>query len=121
MILCDFLSRIQVDQGDPMDLIPITYNCLYILQEAYRHLPDTYSIMTRSQRTHAGLPAPPVVHGASKGVNPNLKPETQVRRQNTFQGPSLDPSPHPCLPSDLLRSPSASYIKDYSTHLWSIV
>ena len=33
MILCDFFSRIQVDQGDPMDLVPITYNCYAILQE----------------------------------------------------------------------------------------
>ena len=73
MILCDFLSRIQVDQGDPMDLVPITYNCYVILQEAYKVLEENYLILTRSQRVQAGLPAPPRVHGASKGVNPDLK------------------------------------------------
>ena len=100
MILCDFLSRIQVDQGDPMDLVPITYNCYAILQEAYKVLEENYLILTRSQRAQA---APPRVHGASKGVNPDLKPETQARKQ-TFQGPSQAPSPHSCFVSALLKA-----------------
>ena len=103
MILCDFLSRIQVDQGDPMDLVPITYNCYAILQEAYKILEENYLILTRSQRAQAGLPAPPRVHGASKGVNPDLKPETQARKQ-TFHGPSQAPPPHPCFVSALLKT-----------------
>ena len=108
MILCDFLSRIQVDHSDPMDLIPITYNCYAILQEAYRALEERYLILTRSQRAQAGLPAPPKVHGASKGVNPDLKPETQARKQ-TFQGPSQAPPPHPCFVSALLKAQRNSF------------
>ena len=80
MILCDFLSRIQVDDGDPLDLVPITYNVLTVLQDAYTYIADSYLIVTRSQRAKAGLPAPPPVHGAKKGVNPNLKLETQAKR-----------------------------------------
>ena len=36
--------------------------------------------MTRKARAQAGLAPPPSVHGAVKGVNPNLKPETQAHR-----------------------------------------
>ena len=35
-------------------------------------------VMTRVQRAAAGIAAPPPVHGANKGVDPNLKPEKQV-------------------------------------------
>ena len=108
MILCDFLSRIQVDQGDPIDLVPITYTCYAILQEAYKVPEENYLILTRSQRAQAGLPAPPKVHGASKGVNPDLKPETQARKQ-TFQGPSQAPPSHPCFVSALLRAQRNSF------------
>ena len=101
MILCDFLSQIQVDDGDPLDLIPITYNVLTVLQDTYACLADNYLIVTRSQRAKAGLPAPPPVHGAKKGVNPNLKPKTQVQRQQMTPGhrpPTMmvTPSPKGC-------------------------
>ena len=106
MILCDFLSRIQVDDGDPLDLIPITYNVLAILQDAYQCIADRYCIVTRSQRAKAGLPAPPPVHGATKGVNPNLKPETQARRQQQtpprrllHNSPTTTPRASPMVPS----------------------
>ena len=36
--------------------------------------------MTRSQRIAAGITTLPV-HGASKAINPNLKPETQALRE----------------------------------------
>ena len=86
-----------------MDLVPITYNYYAILPEAYKVLEENYLILTRSQRAQAGLPAPPRVHGASKGVNPDLKPETQARKQ-IFQGPSQAPPPHPCFVSALLKA-----------------
>ena len=35
-------------------------------------------VMTRVQRAAAGIAAPPPVHGANKGVDPNLKPEKQA-------------------------------------------
>ena len=87
MILCDFLSRIEVDDGDPLDLVPITYNVLALLCEAYKHISDNYLVVTSSQRAKAGLPAPPSVHGVTKGVNLNLKPETQALRVRANQTP----------------------------------
>ena len=99
MILCDFLSRIAVDEGDPMDLVPVSFNTFTILQDYYFRLRqmaqrtplserdtkmlykmETYFIMTRSQRIAAGITTLPV-HGASKAINPNLKPETQALRE----------------------------------------
>ena len=86
MILCDFLSRIQVDDGDPMDLIPITYNIMDVLEEVYNRIVDKYFVMTRAQRALSGQAPPPKVHGATKGVDPHVKPEVQAKR-NTFQSP----------------------------------
>ena len=99
MILCDFLSRIAVDEGDPMDLVPVSFNTFTILQDYYfrlKHMSqrthlsekdrkmiykmETYFIMTRSQRNAAGITTLPV-HGVGKAVNPNLKPETQAHRE----------------------------------------
>ena len=99
MILCDFLSRIAVDEGDPMDLVPVSFNAFTILQDYYFRLRqmsqrtplserdtkmlykmETYFIMTRSQRIAAGITTLPV-HGVGKAVNPNLKPETQAHRE----------------------------------------
>ena len=37
--------------------------------------------MTRKARAAAGLAPPPAVHGAVKGVNPDLKPEKQAMRE----------------------------------------
>ena len=79
MILCDFLSRVAADEGDPMDLIPVSFNALTILEEKYNHIAE-FQVMTREQRAAAGLSAPPPVHGANKPINPNLKPETQAAR-----------------------------------------
>ena len=74
MILCDFLSRVAADGGDPMDLVPVAFNGMSIIQDRNNHL-EEYQIMTRNQRVTAGMSAPPPVHGANKAVNPNLKPE----------------------------------------------
>ena len=74
MILCDFLSRVAADGGDPMDLVPVAFNGMSIMHERYNHM-DEYKIMTRMQRVAAGMSAPPPVHGANKAVNPKLKPE----------------------------------------------
>ena len=84
MILCDFLSRVAADGGDPMDLIPVAFNTFTILKERYSHMAEfkcmmaELKVMTRIQRAAAGIAAPPPVHGANKGVDPNLKPEKQA-------------------------------------------
>ena len=84
MILCDFLSRVAADGGDPMDLVPVAFNTFTILKERYSHMAEfktmmaELKVMTRVQRAAAGIAAPPPVHGANKGVDPNLKPEKQA-------------------------------------------
>ena len=84
MILCDFLSRVAVDGGDPMDLVTVAFNTFTILKERYHHMAEFKSmmaelkVMTRVQRAAAGLAAIPPVHGANKGVDLNLKPEKQA-------------------------------------------
>ena len=84
MVLCDFLSRVAADGGDPMDLVPVAFNTFTILKERYSHMVEFNSmmaelkVMTRVQRAAAGIAAPPPVHGANKGVDPNLKPEKQA-------------------------------------------
>ena len=45
--------------------------------------------MTRVQRAAAGIAAPPPVHGADKGVDPNLKPEKQAAGQHQGHRPPL--------------------------------
>ena len=37
MILCDFLSRVAADGGDPMDLVPVAFNGMSIMQERNNH------------------------------------------------------------------------------------
>ena len=86
MILCDFLSRVAADGGDPMDLVPVAFNTFSTLEEKYSHMAE-FKIMTSVQRAAAGIAAPPPVHGANKGVNPNLKPERQAARSLKSQVP----------------------------------
>ena len=87
MILCDFLSRIQVDDWDPMDLFPITYNVMEVLEEVYNRIVDKYFVMTRAQKALSGQAPPPKMHEATKGVDPNVKPEVQASRK-TFHSSS---------------------------------
>ena len=63
MILCDFLSRVAADGGDPMDLVPVAFNTFTILKERYSHMAEfktmmaELKIMTRVQRAAAGIAA----------------------------------------------------------------
>ena len=102
MILCDFLSRVAADDSDPMDLIPISFNVYELLQDHYSRI-ETFNVMTRKARAQAGLAPPPSVHGAVKGVNPNLKTETQAHRSSKpiakFRTP-VKASPQGCANAD---------------------
>ena len=97
MILCDFLSRVNVDDSDPHNLIPIAFHQMElepvqfnpneILEYFYRWeelgyyiyaekiLPEQqYLIMTRSAAQEAGAKLPEV-HGVNKPLDPDLRPE----------------------------------------------
>ena len=68
MILCDYLSRIAVDNGDPSEVIPISFNALAQYKLALDHITECFMIKhfmvaTRSGTSAAGINLPPV-HGA---------------------------------------------------------
>ena len=92
MILCDYLSRIAVDKGDPGEVIPISFNALAQYRLAIDHITESFMIThfmvaTRSGTSAAGINLPPV-HGAQKGIDPTLKPESQSKSQQTLLKPT---------------------------------
>ena len=93
MILCDYLSRVAVDEGDPSEVIHISFNALAqyrlavdLLAEAYTI--SQFNIATRRSTNAAGIHLPPI-HGAQKGIYPTLKPESQFKSQQPLVKPTL--------------------------------
>ena len=77
MKICDFLSRIDVDRGNPGEVIPISFNSFSILntmRKATLHQANKLLIVTRSKTQAEGVTLPPV-HGAQKHLDPKVKPE----------------------------------------------
>ena len=77
MKLCDFLSRIDVDRGNPGEVIPISFNSfsmLNMIRKATLQGTNRLMVVTRSASKAAGA-APPPVHGVKKHLDPNVKPE----------------------------------------------
>ena len=118
MILCDYLFRIAVDHGDPEEVIPISFNALAQYRLAIDHITESFMIThfmvaTRSSTSAAGIKLPPV-HGAQKGVDPDLKPESQAKSRKvllkpTIQSPAKSPIQTPVsvrTPVPRLRTPS---------------
>ena len=84
MKLCDFLSRIDVDRGNPGEVIPISFNSssmLNMIRKATLQQTNKLMIVTRSASKAAGT-APPQVHGVKKQLDPNVKPEHDKPLQN---------------------------------------
>ena len=93
MILCDYLSRIAVDNGDPGEVIPISFNALAQYRLAIDHITESFMITnfmvaTRSSTSAAGIKLPPV-HGAQKGVDPDHKPESQAKSKKVLLKPTI--------------------------------
>ena len=93
MILCDYLSRIAVDNGDPEEVIPISFNALAQYRLAMDHITESFMITnsmvaTRSSTSAAGIKLPPA-HGAQKGVDPDLKPESQAKSKKVLLKPTI--------------------------------
>ena len=74
MILSDFLSRQENDDGNPHEIIPISFNMCQILDDNYYS--EKYLIQTRSQAKSSGIKLLEV-HDVGKNLDPNLKPEKQ--------------------------------------------
>ena len=82
MILSDFLSRQRSDDSNPHKIIPISFNMRNILHDSYYNIrnvrmEDKYLVQTRSQPKSSGINLPEV-HGVDKGINPQVRPETQA-------------------------------------------
>ena len=88
MILCDYLSRIAVDNGDPEEVITISFNALaqYRITESF--MITNFMVATRSNTNAAGIKLP-LVHGAQKGVDPDLKPENQAKSKKVLLKPTI--------------------------------
>ena len=68
MILSDFLSRQNVDDSNPHEIIPISFNLRTVLQDKYYSLEgenERYMIQTRSQMKASGVQLPEV-YGSRK-------------------------------------------------------
>ena len=119
MILCDYLSRIAVDEGDPSEVIPISFNALAQYRLAIDYLTEAFmithfNVATRSSTDAAGINLPPV-HGSSKGIDPALKPECQSKSQQTLTKPQvIAPNQRPIKPVarwSPSKTPTKSIIK----------
>ena len=103
MILCDYLSRIAIDEGDPSEVIPISFNALAQYRLVIDYLAEAYmithfNVATRSSTNAAGINLP-LIHGAQKGIDPTLKPESQSKSQQTLAQPNLGtPNQRPIKP-----------------------
>ena len=88
MIPADFLSRIAIDDGDPSQVIPISFDCLTILKDHFNHFRNKFLITTRKSTKESGIKLPEI-HGIGKIPNPHKKPEHQK------PVPIIPPKSHP--------------------------
>ena len=90
MILSDFLSRQKIDNSNLHEIIPLSFNICWILDNNYYS--EKYLIQTRPQAKTSGI-KPPEVHGVGKNLDPNLKPEKQhaISKQGSMERPHVGP------------------------------
>ena len=81
MILSNFLSRQRINRSNPHEIIPISFDMKAILNDKYYNvgMENRYLVQTHSQSKDTGIKVPEV-HGAEKGIDPDLKPEWIVRK-----------------------------------------
>ena len=114
MILCDYLSRIAVDNGYPGEVIPISFNALAQYRLAIDHITESFMITnfmvaTRSSTSAAGIKLPPV-HGAQKGVDPDLKPESQAKSKKVLLNPTIQsPVKSPAQTPVTVKTPTSRF------------
>ena len=98
MKICDFLSRIDVDRGNPGEVIPISFNSFSMLNAIRKvtlYQANKLLVTTRSKTKAEGATLPPV-HGVQKHLDPAVKPkhDKPVADQNKQEGPtSADAKP----------------------------
>ena len=109
MILSGYLSRIAVDNGDPGEVIPISFNALAQYRLAESFMITNFMVATRSSTSAAGIKLPPV-HGAQKGVDPDLKPESQAKSKKVLLKPTIQsPVKSPAQTPVTVKTPMSRY------------
>ena len=105
MILSDYLSRHRQKDLDPSELIPISFCCLKVYRSFIddRIGEDIFCIKTRSSAKASGEQVGEV-HGASKPLDPNHKPEHQSKSRLPSVTGKSSPSKTPRKP--ILRTPA---------------
>ena len=104
MVLSDSLSRQQMDDNNPHELIPISFllrdqvsDYFYRIDNEIK-LPrkDKYLVQTRSQVRSSGIRLPEI-HGANKGLDPHVQPAKQKSFpiQTISKGIPTHPIPKP--------------------------
>ena len=92
--MCDYLSRIAVDDGNPDEVIPISFNALAQYRLVMDYIAESFliahfNVVTRSSTSAAGISLPPV-HGTQKGLDPDLKPEKQWKSKKVLLKPTIE-------------------------------
>ena len=93
MILCDYLSRIAVDDGNPDEVIPISFNVFAQYRLAMDYIAESFlishfNVVTRSGTSAAGISLPPV-HGTQKDLDLDLQPEKQWKSKKVLLKPTI--------------------------------
>ena len=93
MILSDFLSRQRTDNGNPYEIIPISFDMQAILRDRYYNVgqekESRYLLQTQSQANTIGIKLPEV-YGVDKGVDPWCK----ARKKQILKATKLAMEPH---------------------------
>ena len=95
MVLSDFLSRQDIDDSNPHEIIPISFSMRVVLQIWYYNLgslKEGYMIQTRSQAKSSGVKVPDI-HGIEKGLDPHVRQEKvakPIEKKVVEKRPRLD-------------------------------
>ena len=67
MVLSDFLSRQQVGDSNPHELIPISFSLRHQVSDYFYHIDNEIKVTKKGQIL-------PEMHGANKGLDPHVQP-----------------------------------------------
>ena len=88
MKIADFLSRIDIDTGNPHEVIPIAFNAVTEMDKNLDFMQNMYMTMTRARSKQNNLVLPDV-SGPNTGYDPNLRPEHQHKSTKTLVPPKI--------------------------------
>ena len=78
IILCDYLSRIAVDKGDPSEVIPISFNALAQYRLALDYVTESFMITNFMVSTRSGTSAAVINWSTSTWYTKRYRPYTKT-------------------------------------------